>query len=388
MAIVKNANKKEKKGTSQLCEVFLFRQMATMILLLTKMGRITWKILAGASYSDVEYFFYSTGGCDNMMKLFDHIIQIVRSILKRKPISNYQGLYYLQTPNLKTSDFVLLDDYQKNELETIDQWYLKGRELMKKARYQEASLYFDQVLEQKNKHLGALKGKGYCLFKMGSYRNALAYFSKALAYRPKDTELLNNIGVCHCKLQEHKRALQYFEKALRYDPRSPVLWNNKGYCLVCLRCNDGACAAYQKALDVSEREDPHLLGNAASVLMRAGKYRDAMYYFDRALQLTPLDPLLLNNVAVYLAIRGNYDSAIKCCSQALALEPENPTFLCNKGMLLIEMGKSDEADLYLREALDRDRTNAAAWMGLAVIYLSKGSNAEALDCFNRSLGLE
>jgi len=43
---------------------FLFRQMATMILLLTKMGRITWKNLAGASCSDVEYFFYSTGGCN------------------------------------------------------------------------------------------------------------------------------------------------------------------------------------------------------------------------------------------------------------------------------------------------------------------------------------
>lgn len=84
-----------------------------------------------------------------MMKMLDHIFQIVRSILKRKPISNYQGLYYLQTANLKTSDFVVLDDYQKNELETADDWYLKGRELMKKSRYQEASLFFDQVLEQK-----------------------------------------------------------------------------------------------------------------------------------------------------------------------------------------------------------------------------------------------
>jgi len=388
LAIVRNANKKEKKGTSQLCEVFLFWQMATMILLLTKMGRITWNILAGAICWDVEYFFYSTGGCDDMMKLFDQIIQIVRSIVRRKPISNYQGLYYLQTADLKTSDFVLLDDYQKNELEITDEWYLKARELMKKSRYQEANLYFDQVLEQNNKHLGALMGKGYCLFKMGRYRKALAYFSEVLTYRPKDTELLNNIGVCHCKLQEHKRALQYFEKAIRYDPRSAVLWNNKGYCLACLRCYDGACAAYQKALEVSEREDAHLLGNAASVLLKMGKYKDAMYYFDRALQLTPLDPLLLNNVAVYLSVQGNYDSAVKCCSQALAVEPENPIFLCNKGMLLIEMGKYDEADLCLRRALDRDRTNAAAWMGLAVIYLSKGANTEALDCFNRSLGLE
>ena len=146
-----------------------------------------------------------------MMNLFDHIMQFVRSILKRKAINNYQGLYYLQTADLKTSDFVLLDDYQKNELKTMDQWYLKGRELMKKSRYQEASLYFDQVLEQKNKHLGALMGKGYCLFKMDRYRNALAYFFEALNCRPRDTELLNMIGVCYCKLQEHKRALQYIE---------------------------------------------------------------------------------------------------------------------------------------------------------------------------------
>jgi len=61
--------------------------------------------------------FLSYRGVDKMMNLLDQIldqiIQMVRSILKRRPISNYQTLYYLQTANLKTSDFVLLDDHQK-----------------------------------------------------------------------------------------------------------------------------------------------------------------------------------------------------------------------------------------------------------------------------------
>lgn len=322
-----------------------------------------------------------------MMKLVDNFFQIVRSLLKKKTINNYQGLYYLQTAELKTADYFYFDDHEKKEQQTVG-WYLQARELVGKSRYKEASLYYDQILRTTKNHVGALTGKGYCLLKLGRYRNALNYFSKALSYHKKNVELLNNIGVCYCRLQEYANALQYFEKALQYDRNSHVLWNNIGYCLTSLGRYDGACAAYRKALKTSGSEDVCLIGNAAAALLKSGNYRDAMYYFDRALQMTPQDPLLLNNAAVYLAVRGNYNSAVNCCCKALAVEPENSIFLCNKGMLLLEMGDTDKAAFYLHEALQRDRTNPTAWMGLAVLHLCKGSRAEALDCYNRSLGLE
>lgn len=294
-----------------------------------------------------------------------------------KEKKNYKEIYYLQSiaPNIQ----------QLRSGDLVTDWCLKGEEFMRSSNYKKASFCFERVLQIAPRHAGALSGKGFCLYKLGNIKAALDCFSEALACHPKDADLLVNCGNCYCYFQDYKKAIQYYEKALKYDD-SPVIWNNIGYCLVCLKRETDACSAYLKALDNCDMEDADILGNAAAAFLRSGSYREAMYFFDRCLQLTPEDHLLLNNVAVYLAFRNCYAQALKCCEKAIALEP-NPTYLCNKGMLLLEMGVSDQAALYFEKALNTDCSNNAAWKGKAVLHFRKGEKNEALYCFNRSLGL-
>jgi tetratricopeptide (TPR) repeat protein len=267
--------------------------------------------------------------------VFRYFRQLFRNVKRwwggEKEIKNYKEIYYLQSIAPKVQQL------QSGDLET--DWYLKGEEFMRSCNYKKASFCFERVLQITPRHAGALSCKGYCLYKLANIKAALDCFLEALVAHPKDADLLVNCGNCYCHLQDYNKAIQYYEKASEYDD-SPVIWNNIGYCLVCLKRERDACFAYQKALDNCDNEDADILGNAAATFLRSGSYNEAMYIFDRCLQLTPEDHLLLNNVAVYLAFRNCYPQALKCCEKAIALEP-NPNYLCNKGMLLLEMGVSD-----------------------------------------------
>jgi tetratricopeptide (TPR) repeat protein len=290
-----------------------------------------------------------------VIKYFRQFIGAVRKWwVGGKTIEHYQELYYLQSiaPEFQ--------HVQSCNLESPTDWCLKGEELVQASQFQEAILCFEQVLKLSPRHVAALSGKGFCFYKMGYIKTAFECFSQALAFQPKDIGLLVNCGNCYCHFQEYDKALQCYKKALRYCA-SPIIWNNAGYCLVCLKRFEDACSAYRKAIKVSETEDVNILSNAAAAFLKSGKYREAMYFFDRSLQLAPQDDLLLNNAAVYLAFRNDYDQAVKCFDEAIHLQPDNSIYLCNKGMLLLEMGISDEAAHHFEEAINRDSSNNAAW---------------------------
>lgn len=297
-----------------------------------------------------------------------------------KSIEYYQELYFVQS---FTPDFQQVGSYT---FESPTEWCLKGEELLQNSQYKEASICFEQALKLAPRNTSALSGKGFCYYKMGYIKIALKCFSQALQSHPKDVSLLVNCGNCYCHFQEYSKALEYYNKALRYCS-SAVIWNNIGYCLVCLGRYEEACSAYLKALETSGTEDVDLLVNTAAAFLKSGNYQEAMYYFDKSLQLAPEDHLLLNNTAVYLAFRNCYDQAVKCCEKAIALEPDNPTYLCNKGMLLLEMGMDDQAAHYFQEVINRDYSNSAAWRGKAVFHFRRGEEEDALYCLNRSLGL-
>ena len=316
--------------------------------------------------------------------MINHIREFLRAVQRwwwgERSVESYRELYFLQAV---APDIQYIQAYN---LESPTEWCSKGEELMRRSRYKEACVCFEQALRMAPRHADALSGKGFCFYKQGYIKTAFNLFSQALAIHPKNVALLANCANCYCHFQEYNKALSCYKKALRYC-ESAVIWNNIGYCFVCMGRYGDACSAYLKAIKLSANEDAGLLGNIAAAFIKSGNCQDAMYYFDKSLQLAPMDHLLLNNAAVYLAMRNEHEQAVKCCEKALELQPDNAAYLCNKGMLLLEMGASDQAADCFQEAIVRDYSNSAAWRGKAVFHFNRGEEEDALYCFNRSLGL-
>ncbi|MGI0063452.1 MAG: tetratricopeptide repeat protein [Nitrosopumilaceae archaeon] len=58
-------------------------------------------------------------------------------------------------------------------------------------------------------------------------------------------------------------------------------------------------------------------------LLEAGKFEEALGFFDQALLLNQKDPELWNHKGVTLRSMGRYDEAIECFNKSLELDPRD-----------------------------------------------------------------
>lgn len=292
----------------------------------------------------------------------------------------------LQTIPQKTLN--LLDRAFEKGARSPDLWRLKGLNLMQINKFLEANHCFDEVIRIAPNDGEILGKKGYCLFKLGHFEAALSCYKHALNLRPRDPEILTNTGICLCKLSRYAEALKCFDKALKNGGDCLTIWNNKGFCLAKMHLYKEAYATYKTALDHCGKDSFEILCNLAATLVGLKAYKEALYYFDRALQINSEDHLLLNNVAMCLAEQERYDLALQCYEKALRYAPDEPAYLHNKGICLTRMKRYKEAQNCFEEVIKHKPDNNAAWSELAAVHLAQGDTEKALFCFNKAMGLE
>lgn len=91
---------------------------------------------------------------------------------------------------------------------------MKAFLLLDLARNDEAIVIFDKILQQDNRNLHVLLGKGRALLGMGGFQASLGYFDQALAINPQDQEALVNKGLALYLCGRHDEALdiEIFQK--------------------------------------------------------------------------------------------------------------------------------------------------------------------------------
>lgn len=117
--------------------------------------------------------------------------------------------------------------------------------------------------------------------------------------------------------------------------------------------------------------------NAANILMRQERYREAAAKYDKAHELRPdIAPPLING-AMAFANLGELKYAGERLLKAIDLPEPSPEAHFNLGLLYAEQGKTDQAETHLRKAFKMQPQNAQAAYNLAVL-LSKEDPAAAL----------
>lgn len=98
---------------------------------------------------------------------------------------------------------------------------------------------------------------------------------------------------------------------------------------------------------------PALLGRG-NVLVRQGRYREAIVVFRAAVDLEPDNPRILNNLA-YAMLKGDGEllTALRHATKANRLDPENPLFLETIGSLNLRIGDAPAAAKALEQAWAR-----------------------------------
>lgn len=100
--------------------------------------------------------------------------------------------------------------------------------------------------------------------------------------------------------------------------------------------------------------------NKGDSLLSEGRYEEAIYFYDRAINQDPNNWKVFNSKGDALFKQGKYEEAIQAYNKAIELTPENPIAYGRKGAALKASGRADESDIAYATA--RELGDYSAWI--------------------------
>jgi tetratricopeptide (TPR) repeat protein len=119
----------------------------------------------------------------------------------------------------------------------------------------------------------------------------------------------------------------------------------------------------------------------------AGKYQEAITYYDKALAIDPKYAGSLNGKAKALISLGQYNEAIPYLSKALEIEPSYEDALSNKGIALVNIGHYSEALKSIDSALAINPNDSYALNAKGSAFDGLGNYKEAITYYDKALAI-
>jgi tetratricopeptide (TPR) repeat protein len=158
--------------------------------------------------------------------------------------------------------------------ESADDLIARGKALMARKDYREASPLFERATQLAPRSFDAWAKLGLAYNEMGRHGDDLNAYDRALALDEKQAWVWGNKGKALRNLKRPEEALAVYERALALDPNYAVAWNNKGNALYDLGRYDESLAAYNQATTVDPRF-AQAWSNKAFPLRKLGREAEA-----------------------------------------------------------------------------------------------------------------
>ena len=238
------------------------------------------------------------------------------------------GMIYFQTEQYEQAQYLLgeavrIDPYDINAL------CFRGLAQMKTRRHDAALASFDKAIEIKPDFVEALANRATALLEMGRFEDALASFDQLLAIEPNHPITWNNRGNTLLALDRVEEAIRCYDTALALMPDLPEATGNRRRVLDALRGSNSRVAdsAYTKGV----------------LLMREGRFQDAVVSFDEAIEIRPGFVDALSNRATALSELKRYEDALQGFDAALAIDAEHAISWNNRANTLAAMKRFEDA---------------------------------------------
>ena len=195
---------------------------------------------------------------------------------------------------------------------------------------------------------------GSVFFERGYSETSETFFRRALQNDPASAEALYGLGSVYLQQQKLKEARASFERVLKlqssYPGTIPNAWNNLGI--------------------LSARE---------------GHTRQAIDFFQHALQIDPAHLIALLNLGNAYRQQKNWAEAKKALQRAFEVDPDDPEVNYSLGMVCAQLEDSDRAYEYLKRAVALRPIYPEALNNLGVLYLHTKHPEDAAHSFEESI---
>jgi tetratricopeptide (TPR) repeat protein len=171
---------------------------------------------------------------------------------------------------------------------------------------------------------------------------------------PKSPDLLNNLGTVYLRMgQSHKgankrcayleKARDYFTQAIDTDANFPSAWNGLADTYYLGGHSQQAIYYYKKALSLTPKRAYELLTNLANAQRDSGLQAEAQESYQKAIELNPIYAPAHNGYAELLLNKHDFVQAYGEILEAIRLKPTYATAYYHLGLIESARGNKTEA---------------------------------------------
>ncbi|MDO5296433.1 MAG: tetratricopeptide repeat protein [bacterium] len=218
-------------------------------------------------------------------------------------------------------------------------------------------------------------------------------YRKAVELHPVNSAYREDLAMAYYTAGQLEPAAQEFAKAARLDYTNPEYPKALGIIMVDMGHYEEAVRQFRQSLSLNNN-DAQAHGMLGKALAGQGLTNVAITEFQYALELAPQWYFLNLPLARAYSQQGKYEQALSCFKAFM----KNANSAADNSLLLrayIDMGFSylalkdyNRAAEVFRAVLNRNRSDADAWRGMAEISLAKKNYDQAQQCLNQGLQVE
>lgn len=201
-------------------------------------------------------------------------------------------------------------------------------------------------------------------FRNEIWEDEISFWESVTDKFPESSIAQSSLGGIYLNKGDYDRANLYTDKALLEDRNNYKAWYNKGVILLRTNHLQDAVKALDKAIDIHEY--PKALFTRALIYQQSGKCNFALPDIEKVLKQEPENAKANYVKADCLEQEGKLKEAIYYFNKAIQYDEQEPMFFLRRGLLAARTGALQQAikDMSLAIELKNDYAEAWYWRGI------------------------
>ncbi len=195
-------------------------------------------------------------------------------------------------------------------------------------------------------------GKAY--YDLENYGNAVKFLNVAASEDGKNAEVPYMIARSYADMMNYKQAMPYFEKALALDPANTRWMYETGLMYYAMRDDKASLKYLLMAAEKGYKRDNEYLENLAIAYLNNKQTDKGLEILGESLKRRPSDVNLLNMVAEANYEAGRFDEAITYYDQIFGMDKEDASALFMIGMSYQKKGDKQKGQAICDRAIQLD----------------------------------
>ncbi|MBN1363426.1 MAG: tetratricopeptide repeat protein [Syntrophaceae bacterium] len=175
-----------------------------------------------------------------------------------------------------------------------------------------------------------------------------------------------------------KDSVTLFSHTLNVTNENALVHNQLGLAFFEKNKNREAIYHYDRAIALQPLQDS-AYNNRGAVYLKYGRYQQALNDFNRAISINPSHIKAYNNRAIVYDQTGNYELAIEDLGKAVRLNPHHATTFYNRGFIFAKFGRYQNAISDFNQVIILNPNYADAYNNRAIVYWNTGNIKAGCD---------